>query len=141
MDPWSDPKGFGWQIIQSLYAIGSGGLFGVGLGNSMQKIPIHIRTIMTFIFAVVAEELGFIGCAVILLFGILIWRENTIAIRAKDMFWNISRSRNNITLYNTSSNKHRSCNISISSNRNGITIFLVMEVHHYLCSCVQWEFC
>lgn len=87
LDPWSDPKGFGWQIIQSLYAIGSGGLFGVGLGNSMQKYLYISEPHNDFIFAVVAEELGFIGCAVILLlFGILIWRGIIIAIRAKDMF-------------------------------------------------------
>ena len=85
--PWSDPQVYGWQIIQSLYAIGSGGLFGVGLGNSMQKYLYISEPHNDFIFAVVAEELGFIGCAVILiLFGILIWRGIMIAIRAKDMF-------------------------------------------------------
>lgn len=87
LDPWSDPQGFGWQIIQSLYAIGSGGLFGVGLGNSMQKYLYISEPHNDFIFAVVAEELGFVGCAVILiLFAILIWRGIMIAINAKDMF-------------------------------------------------------
>jgi len=87
MDPWSDPQGAGWQIIQSLYAIGSGGLFGVGLGNSMQKYLYISEPHNDFIFAVVAEELGFIGCAVILvLFAIIIWRGIMIAINAKDMF-------------------------------------------------------
>jgi len=87
LDPWSDPQGAGWQIIQSLYAIGSGGLFGVGLGNSMQKYLYISEPHNDFIFAVVAEELGFIGCAVILiLFAIIIWRGIMIAINAKDMF-------------------------------------------------------
>lgn len=87
LDPWSDPQGSGWQIIQSLYAIGSGGVFGVGLGNSMQKYLYISEPHNDFIFAVVAEELGFIGCAVILiLFGILIWRGIMVAINAKDMF-------------------------------------------------------
>lgn len=87
LDPWSDPRGYGWQIIQSLYAIGSGGLFGVGLGNSMQKYLYISEPHNDFIFAVVAEELGFVGCSVILiLFGILIWRGIMIAINAKDMF-------------------------------------------------------
>lgn len=87
LDPWSDPRGYGWQIIQSLYAIGSGGLFGVGLGNSMQKYLYISEPHNDFIFAVFAEELGFVGCLVILiLFGILIWRGIMIAIHAKDMF-------------------------------------------------------
>lgn len=87
LDPWSDPQGDGWQIIQSLYAVGSGGLFGVGLGNSMQKYLYISEPHNDFIFAVVAEELGFVGCAVILiLFAILIWRGIVIAVNAKDLF-------------------------------------------------------
>ena len=77
----------GWQIIQSLYAIGSGGLFGVGLGNSKQKYLYISEPHNDFIFAVLAEELGFIGCvAVIVLFGIFIWRGILIAMKAPDMF-------------------------------------------------------
>lgn len=86
-DPWQDIKGDGWQIVQSLYAIGSGGLFGVGLGESKQKYLYIPEPHNDFIFAVLAEELGFIGCAiVIILFAILIWRGITIAMKAPDMF-------------------------------------------------------
>ena len=86
-DPWQDIKGKGWQIVQSLYAIGSGGLFGVGLGESKQKYLYIPEPQNDFIFAVLAEELGFIGCAiVIILFAILIWRGITIAMKAPDMF-------------------------------------------------------
>ena len=86
-DPWQDIKGKGWQIVQSLYAIGSGGLFGVGLGESKQKYLYIPEPHTDFIFAVLAEELGFIGCAiVIILFAILIWRGITIAMKAPDMF-------------------------------------------------------
>lgn len=86
-DPWQDALGDGWQIIQSLYAIGSGGLFGVGLGDSKQKYLYISEPHNDFIFAVLAEELGFIGCAVvIILFAILIWRGITIAMKAPDMF-------------------------------------------------------
>ena len=86
-DPWHDIKGKGWQIVQSLYAIGSGGLFGVGLGESKQKYLYIPEPHNDFIFAVLAEELGFIGCAiVIILFAILIWRGITIAMKAQDMF-------------------------------------------------------
>ena len=86
-DPWQDIKGNGWQIVQSLYAIGSGGLFGVGLGESKQKYLYIPEPHNDFIFAVLAEELGFIGCAiVIILFAILIWRGITIAMKAPDMF-------------------------------------------------------
>lgn len=87
MDPWQDISGDGWQIVQSLYAIGSGGLFGVGLGDSKQKYLYIPEPHNDFIFAVLAEELGFIGCAiVIILFAILIWRGITISMKAPDMF-------------------------------------------------------
>ena len=86
-NPWQDIAGDGWQVVQSLYAIGSGGLFGVGLGNSTQKYSYIPEPHNDFIFAVLAEELGFIGCAiVIVLFAILIWRGITIAMKAPDMF-------------------------------------------------------
>lgn len=87
LNPWSDPTDTGWQIIQSLYAIGSGGLFGVGLGESKQKFLYIPEPHNDFIFSVLAEELGFIGCAVvILLFAIFIWRGLVIAMKAPDMF-------------------------------------------------------
>lgn len=86
-NPWADPLDTGWQIIQGLYAIGSGGLFGVGLGNSRQKYLYISEPHNDYIFAVIAEELGFIGCiAVILLFALFIWRGIIIAMRAPDMF-------------------------------------------------------
>ena len=87
LDPFSDVQGKGWQIIQSLYAIGSGGLFGVGLGNSTQKYLYLPEAHNDFIFSIIAEELGFIGCIfVILLFILFIWRGILIAIKAPDMF-------------------------------------------------------
>lgn len=87
LDPWQDPQGDGWQIIQSLYAIGSGGLFGVGLGNSTQKYLYISEPHNDFIFAVLAEELGFVGCAaVIILFLLFVWRGIVISMRAPDMF-------------------------------------------------------
>ncbi len=87
LNPWADAQDSGWQIIQSLYAIGSGGLFGVGLGNSKQKYLYISEPHNDFIFAVLAEELGFIGClAVILLFAVFIWRGILIAMKAPDMF-------------------------------------------------------
>lgn len=87
LDPWADPTGDGWQAIQNLYAIGSGGLFGVGLGDSKQKYLYISEPQNDCIFAVLAEELGFIGCAiVIILFAILIWRGVLAAIKAPDLF-------------------------------------------------------
>lgn len=86
-DPWKDATDSGWQIIQSLYAIGSGGLFGVGLGESKQKYLYLSEPHNDFIFAVLAEELGFVGCLVVfLLFAIFIWRGILIAMKAPDMF-------------------------------------------------------
>lgn len=87
LDPWSDPKGLGYQTIQSLLAIGSGGLLGRGIGQSRQKYLWVPEPHNDFIFAIVCEELGIIGAiAIILLFCALIWRGFTIAMRAKDQF-------------------------------------------------------
>ena len=87
LDPWQDATGDGWQVIQSLYAIGSGGWFGVGLGESKQKYLYIPEPHNDFIFSIIGEELGFLGCAVILiLFAILIWRGVLIAMKAPDMF-------------------------------------------------------
>ncbi len=87
LDPWKDEKGDGWQVIQSLYAIGSGGLFGAGLGESKQKFLYIPEPHNDFIFSILGEELGFIGCvAVLILFAIFIWRGILIAMRAPDMF-------------------------------------------------------
>ena len=86
-DPWSDATGTGYQMVQSLYAIGSGGLFGVGLGNSKQKYLYIPEPQKDFIFAIVAEELGFVGCvAIILLFAVFVWRGIVISMKAPDMF-------------------------------------------------------
>ena len=77
----------GWQINQSLYAIGSGGLFGLGLGNSRQKYLYLPEPQNDFIFSVLAEELGFIGSMfVIILFVLFVWRGIIIAIKAEDNF-------------------------------------------------------
>ena len=87
LDPFADVQDAGWQIVQSLYAIGSGGLFGVGLGNSTQKYLYIPEAHNDFIFSIVAEELGFLGCTfVIILFALFIWRGILIAIKAPDMF-------------------------------------------------------
>ena len=87
LNPWSDKTRDGWQVIQSLYAIGSGGLFGAGLGESKQKYLYIPEPHNDFIFSILAEELGFIGCAVvIILFAIFIWRGILIAMKSPDMF-------------------------------------------------------
>ena len=87
MNPWEDKLGAGWQVTQSLYAIGSGGIFGLGLGQSKQKYLYLPEPQNDFIFSVMAEELGFVGCVfVIILFAILIWRGILTAMKAPDMF-------------------------------------------------------
>lgn len=86
-DPWKDPTDKGYQIIQSLYAIGPGGLFGRGLGKSLQKQFFLPAPHNDFIFSVTAEELGFIGgAALIILFVVLAIRGLRIAVRAPDRF-------------------------------------------------------
>ncbi|WP_053368839.1 stage V sporulation protein E [Bacillus sp. FJAT-27245] len=87
LDPWSDPQDSGFQIIQSLFAIGPGGLFGLGLGESRQKFFYLPEPQTDFIFAILAEELGFIGGSLILLlFSLLLWRGIRIALGAPDLF-------------------------------------------------------
>lgn len=87
LDPWQDPTGDGWQVIQGLYAIGSGGLFGVGLGQSKQKYLYIPEPHNDFIFAIIAEELGFVGCLVVIaLFAIFIWRGILTSMKAPDSF-------------------------------------------------------
>ena len=86
-DPFSDPSDSGYQIVQSLYAIGSGGLMGLGLGKSRQKYLYLPEEHNDYIFAIVCEELGFVGAVlVILLFALLIIRGYWIAMHARDRF-------------------------------------------------------
>lgn len=87
INPWEDPLGDGFQIIQSLYAIGPGGLMGVGLGDSIQKYFYLPEPQTDFIYAILAEELGFIGgTVVIILFVLLFWRGIKIALTTQDEF-------------------------------------------------------
>ena len=86
-NPFNDPQGAGWQIIQSLLAIGSGGVLGLGLGQSRQKYLYLPEEHNDYIFAIVAEELGFIGVVMILsLFAMLVIRGFWIALHAKTKF-------------------------------------------------------
>lgn len=87
LDPFKYKMDAGWQVVQSLYALGSGGLFGMGLGKSRQKFFYIPEPYNDFIFSIIGEEIGFIGCTIIiLLFVILIWRGIRIAMNAPDMF-------------------------------------------------------
>jgi cell division protein FtsW len=87
LDPFQDPLGNGYQVIQGLYALGSGGLFGLGLGRSKQKYFYIPEPQNDFIFAIIGEELGLIGCIVIMmLFVILIYRCVRIALKTNDVF-------------------------------------------------------
>ncbi len=87
LDPFSDAQGSGWQIVQSLYAIGSGGIFGVGLGRSRQKYLSLPEPQNDFIFSVLAEELGLFGAILVIgLFIFLVIRGIKIAAKAPDLF-------------------------------------------------------
>jgi cell division protein FtsW len=86
-DPWADPLGDGFQIIQSLIAVGTGGVFGKGVMAGVQKLFYLPEPHSDFIYAVIAEELGLIGATVVLVcFGVIAWRGLRIAIRAEDTF-------------------------------------------------------
>ncbi|MFO7951216.1 MAG: putative lipid II flippase FtsW [Bacillota bacterium] len=87
IDPWAEPSGAGYQVIQSLYALGPGHIFGTGLGRSKQKLFYLPEPQNDFIFAVIGEELGFIGTVtILLLYLVLVWRGFKIALKAPDLF-------------------------------------------------------
>jgi cell division protein FtsW len=87
LNPWEDPLGDGFQVIQSLIAIGTGGVWGKGLMNGVQKLFFLPEPHTDFIYAVIAEELGLIGAtAVLLCFAVITWRGLRIALRAPDTF-------------------------------------------------------
>lgn len=87
LDPWKDPRGDGYQLIQSFLALGSGGILGTGLGQSRQKCYYIPEPHNDFIFSIIGEEMGLVGCCVIiLLFLIFMWRGIRIAVKAKDVY-------------------------------------------------------
>jgi len=87
LDPWADPFGDGFQVIQSLIAVGTGGIFGRGLMGGVQKLFYLPEPHTDFIYAVIAEELGLLGAtAVLVCFGIIAWRGLRIALDAPDRF-------------------------------------------------------
>jgi cell division protein FtsW len=87
LDPWHDPQGAGFQIVQAMIALGSGGIFGVGLGESVQKIYYLPEASTDMIFAIIGEELGLLGVvAVIVAFALFAYAGFTIALRCKDPF-------------------------------------------------------
>lgn len=86
-EPFKYKQGIGWQIVQSLFAVGSGGLFGLGLGQSRQKYRYLPEAQNDYIYAVICEELGFVGGVVVIaLFVLFVWRGMSIALNAKDRF-------------------------------------------------------
>ncbi|MBD3296106.1 MAG: putative lipid II flippase FtsW [Candidatus Omnitrophica bacterium] len=86
-DPWKDARGAGFQLIQSFIALGSGGVLGVGLGASKQKLFYLPESHTDFIFSIVGEELGFLGTSsVLILFAVMIWFSLRIALRTKELF-------------------------------------------------------
>lgn len=93
LDPWAESSSTGYQLVQSLYALGSGGLFGVGLFNSRQKYLFLPFAESDFIFSIIGEELGFLGCVLVLiLFVILIYRIIKIACNASTRFGSLLAS-------------------------------------------------
>ncbi|MBL7070694.1 MAG: putative lipid II flippase FtsW [Candidatus Omnitrophica bacterium] len=87
VDPWKDPKGTGFQMIQSFTALGSGGIFGVGLGNSKQKLFYLPESHTDFIFSIIGEEMGFVGAGlIVILFGVLIWNGMRITFKKGSEF-------------------------------------------------------
>jgi cell division protein FtsW len=87
LDPWADPTGAGYQLINAYYALGSGGFWGVGIGGSRQKLGFLPEQNTDFIFPIIGEELGFVGAGfIIILFLCLAWRGYSIAIHCPDVY-------------------------------------------------------
>jgi cell division protein FtsW len=87
LHPWKDPTGIGFQIVHSFLAFGSGGIFGMGLGNSKQKLFYLPEPHTDFVLSIVAEEMGFLGIGItIILFGVLITRGVKVALDARDLY-------------------------------------------------------
>jgi cell division protein FtsW len=87
LDPWRDPLGAGFQVIQSMIAVGTGGIWGRGLMNGVQKLFFLPEPHTDFIYSVISEELGLIGAtAVLLCFALITWRGLKVALRAPDTF-------------------------------------------------------
>jgi cell division protein FtsW len=87
INPWQDPADKGYQLIQSFYALGAGGVTGLGLGQSRQKTLYMPEPHNDFIFSIIGEELGLIGCLfIIMLFVIFIWRGINVAMKARDTY-------------------------------------------------------
>jgi cell division protein FtsW len=87
LNPWADRRGTGFQIIQSFVALGSGGFFGVGLGQSRQKLFYLPASHTDFIFSIIGEELGFVGTAsIVLLFAIFVWQGMKVVFKAEGNF-------------------------------------------------------
>ena len=87
VDPWANPKGEGFQLIQSLYGIANGGFWGVGYGNSVQKNMFLPFAESDFIFAIIAEEFGLVGClALFAVFGVIVYKIFRIGIQCRDYF-------------------------------------------------------
>jgi cell division protein FtsW len=87
LDPWADPDGTGFQTVQAMIALGSGGLFGVGLGESVQKVHYLPEATTDMIVAIVGEELGLFGvAALVAAFAAFTWAGFTVALQARDPF-------------------------------------------------------
>ena len=87
LDPFADPLGDGYQVVQGLLAFGSGGVTGVGLGRSMQKALYLPEAMSDFILPIIGEEVGFIGVmAILAVYMVLLWRGSFISVNAKDVF-------------------------------------------------------
>ena len=86
LKPWEDPKGIGFQMVQSFIALGSGGIFGVGLGESKQKLFYLPAAHTDFIFSIIGEELGLIGTSIIIiLFIVILIRGMRVVIRVNEL--------------------------------------------------------
>lgn len=125
--------------MQGLYAIGSGGLFGVGLGESMQKLGFVPEAQNDMIFSIICEELGLTGAvAVLVIFGLLIWRLMVIATWTKDLVWSSPGGRSYGAYYDPGDSECSSGDQSRSRIRESLFRLSAMVAHLSFFCCWRW---
>ena len=134
MNPWADPQGAGFHMIQSLIAVGTGGITGVGLMEGKQKLFYLPEPHTDFIFAVIAEELGLLGTlAVVVLFAVVCYRGMRAAMRTSDMFCSLPCGGHHQHHRDPGFLQHQRCAGIVAHQRHSSAIYLLwwnLAVHY-----------
>ena len=124
LDPWKDPTGIGYQIIQSWIALGSGGIAGLGMGESRQKLFFLPMSDNDFVFSIIGEEFGFVGTtSIVVMFALLTWQGIRVCKATPDLFGFFSFIRHNCFTCLTGGYKYSGCYRFYTDKGTSITIY------------------